>query len=642
MPSTSYQKNDALEDIPGALHTLNLFLSGEMHESEEYCLSRDRNQERLYFATGYSLIQCVKAIMSYEDEDVISGLRHTRHGHKIAAAHRKKTLAMVTRIAGLVLSGLNTSGVGWIKSMTPVERHAELVYAESLYECSILGIIYSGDWLTFIREILNMRTTINTYRLLGQYLETVDAEYRAAHPLDSNDPSVDKHFRSGVYLGVGASHLAISLMPSRVMSIVEIFGYYKGDRRKGLHLLAKAGGWNEASDDGEPGIDAASEGLRRPICDMLLIAFHLYLSGITFAGIDINMAERILQWNLKRYPNGPLFLIYAGRLALNRSRPTKAIEYYRRAIEVQTQYKNLHYVSYWEMAVAALSLWDLSSSLEYWRILAQEATWSKCVYTYSMAACILQMTQADGDTQADIPQFEEAVRLMVSVPGLRQRIAGKSIPFEKFYARKSRSFVKQNKRLALPALELAYHCLAIAHAPHHVISTKMLPTVHESLRRLGIVEDTIKISPADYENGTGGYWDDLCLTRMLEGVCCRYIAYPDPDALPESEGGASSAESMELEDAASRAKRAFLSVFEYGPRVELDHYIIYYSHYEYGRLLACMGDIEGAREHFEKVLSGKPLEVNAAGLQKKYSLQNALMVRTHAAVEALGMQRTRL
>jgi hypothetical protein len=35
--------------------------------------------------------------------------------------------------------------------------------------------------------------------------------------------------------------------------------------------------------------------------------------------------------------------------------------------------------------------------------------------------------------------------------------------------------------------------------------------------------------------------------------------------------------------------------------------------FEYGRLLACMGDKEGARVQFDLVMSGKLLEVNSAG-----------------------------
>ena len=59
---------------------------------------------------------------------------------------------MPTRLVGKVIKSLNTSGVRWYKTMTPMERHAELVYAESLFEKAILGIVYSGDWLAFVKE----------------------------------------------------------------------------------------------------------------------------------------------------------------------------------------------------------------------------------------------------------------------------------------------------------------------------------------------------------------------------------------------------------------------------------------------------------------------------------------------------------
>ena len=41
---------------------------------------------------------------------------------------------------------------------------------------------------------------------------------------------------------------------------------------------------------------------------MCLLIFHLVLSGITFNGVDVNMAQKVLDWNLQRYPNGMLFV----------------------------------------------------------------------------------------------------------------------------------------------------------------------------------------------------------------------------------------------------------------------------------------------------------------------------------------------
>ena len=99
-----------------------------------------------------------------------------------------------------------------------------------------------------------MRTTFAIYRQLGQYLDHVDAAYttslNSSKPL--SDPSIDSHFRSGVYLGVGLCNLILSLMPSKLLTIVELFGY-KGDRKVGLELLMKVGGWSGGSDEPEIG-----------------------------------------------------------------------------------------------------------------------------------------------------------------------------------------------------------------------------------------------------------------------------------------------------------------------------------------------------------------------------------------------------
>jgi hypothetical protein len=179
--------------------------------------------------------------------------------------------------------------------MTPVERHAELVYAESLFEKvyqspvplpapkanvlqALLGIVYSGDWLAFIKEAcvpqnlilvfyslselfyltrLNMRTIITIYRNLQKYLATIDAEWVAANPNSplKEDPSVDAHFRSGVYLGAGMSTLILSLLPGKLLTIIEMFGYH-GERKEALDLLCKAGGWTKESH--EPSIGTGS------------------------------------------------------------------------------------------------------------------------------------------------------------------------------------------------------------------------------------------------------------------------------------------------------------------------------------------------------------------------------------------------
>lgn len=71
---------------------------------------------------------------------------------------------------------------------------------------------------------------------------------------------------------------------------------------------------------------------------------------------------------------GVFFLFGQGRLHLCRSQPAAALGYYQKALEAQNQYRNLHHISFWEMAVADLALWEIGDSLECWRTLASEAT----------------------------------------------------------------------------------------------------------------------------------------------------------------------------------------------------------------------------------------------------------------------------
>ena len=166
-----------------------------------------------------------------------------------------------------------------------------------------------------------------------------------------------------------------------------------------------------------------------------------------------------------------------------------------------------------------------------------------------MAICLLESGNDDDEKDSNdveakmkrrLESKEEAARLMVRVPDLRQKIAGKSIPLEvwsqfhlrrkshltlspqKFVARKARKFQSQNRHLALPALELAYIFGGIAHAPRTYVVDKMLPHVDIVLTRLDQSKDDI----GGYIGGRESYWDDFCLGMFLKGVCMRYVAYP--------------------------------------------------------------------------------------------------------------------
>ena len=110
-----------------------------------------------------------------------------------------------------------------------------------------------------------MRATIGVYKSLLKFLETVDAEAeaRGAGP---EDKTIDVHFRSGVYLGNGVLNMILSLMPGKLQTIAELFGY-KGDRQMALRFLSLPGGWSK--DSAEPSVS---------ISESLIICYTLSLT----------------------------------------------------------------------------------------------------------------------------------------------------------------------------------------------------------------------------------------------------------------------------------------------------------------------------------------------------------------------------
>ncbi|KAF8313293.1 uncharacterized protein EI90DRAFT_594246 [Cantharellus anzutake] len=352
------------------------------------------------------------------------------------------------------------------------------------------------------------------------------------------------------------------------------------------------------------------------MADISLLIFHLVLSNYTYKGVDLSMARKILDWNMRRYPEGVFCLFAKGRILVCQSRPDLAVGYYERMMEnCQIEFRSLRNISLWELSLCSLSLYDMDMGVTKWKKLQADANWSKCAYTYAYAVCLYERGHDE--------DLREAEKLMSRIQGLMQRIASKTIPLEKYAARKAAKFATQGNRLMLPALELGYHFLCITRAPRGVLVRKMLPAIEAA--RTKVLEHIDSLTT--YYDGRY-YWDDYCLVHFLHAVCLRYIAHADPDAMKDSD----LADPLP-ENAEKRAFDSFQKVIENGAGIEIDHWIVYYAHYELGRLYACIGDIKEAQKHLEMIHSGNVVVHKPE--KGKYSLESTLIMRTHAAMESL-------
>jgi hypothetical protein len=115
----------------------HLFMNSRMIEAEDICLSAA--DHRLYYSVGYSLIQVIKSLATFEPEDLEAAIQCCKDSILITQLLRKKDHSIFEKVGGIAKG---STSVASIKSMTVVQRHAELIFAE----CTLLKVS-TPSWL---------------------------------------------------------------------------------------------------------------------------------------------------------------------------------------------------------------------------------------------------------------------------------------------------------------------------------------------------------------------------------------------------------------------------------------------------------------------------------------------------------------
>jgi tetratricopeptide (TPR) repeat protein len=299
----------------------------------------------------------------------------------------------------------------------------ELIHAEAYLLKALLSIIHDESVVSFVREGFNIRNSYNTYITLAKYIKFVQQE--AAKGKDVKKYGLDEHFTSGVCLGVGTFNIILSMLPASVIKVVEFIGF-SVDRAHGLHVLTSAGGWDDIGSDGKP-----LDGLRRQLCDMVLILYNIVLADlIPLSHVNLSLAQRILDHNLDQYPAGVFFLYFNGRRLVNQGKLDQAEQQYQKAIDTQKDWKQLQHMCYWDLGVIAFIQKKWTRAYDIYSLLKEESNWSQAAYNYLMAISLyMQVDSMDIDEDKQ-KKKEQVQALMEKVPISKKKMAGKSIPME--------------------------------------------------------------------------------------------------------------------------------------------------------------------------------------------------------------------
>jgi len=186
-----------------------------------------------------------------------------------------------------------------------------------------------------------------------------------------------------------------------------------------------------------------------------------------------------------------------------------------------------------------------------------------------------------------IEERREQIELMTNIPQWKQKIAGKSLPMEKFALRKSERFLEQGNVLVLPALELIYVWNGF----------KVLGKSWSMIEPMFIlIERHLSITEKE-KNQRLFYLEDFCLLTLLKGVCLKHMKSP------------------------LQAEECFQIVSQHRGTLKRDSFLIPYAMYERGLLLKDQGNFSEALDLLEKSKNDF----------KDYLLQSRLHFRIHSA-----------
>ncbi|KAI6226206.1 hypothetical protein M3Y99_01320300 [Aphelenchoides fujianensis] len=531
-----------LDTVAEAHIAMNLFLNNSFELAEErMAVLADRS---CYHALGHGSILFMRAMMTCDRADMELAIEATRS----AAAVINQLRAHYSLSDTLYRFG------GHFKSLTDYEIHAELCFAEMLMLRAILTFFYDENLTSFLRGALRIRACYQSFKECQRILEM--------QTWNDRDPGVRAQFEAGARTGIGMFNLMLSVLPAKVLRLLEVVGF-SGNKAFGMQQLHAA-----ASITGT---------LRTVMARLVLLAWHLFVTYFIGAGSpDLPLCERLLKPLARDFPNGTIILFMRARFHLVTGDLDNAIFFYNKSIDSQSFYKQFHHINYWEMIFAHCYLrrWDRAAN--YAKRLLDENKWSKCVYTYMLAILI--------NADLHVPHRIDTVKLLLQrVPLCRLRIAGKSIPVEKFCERKAKRFL-ENNCLHFPHYEFLYFWNGFA-----ILGVDRPPSFRPSsptLRPIG-----------------GKDINDICLYEFLRGTCFKVLKQYE------------------------RADRCFSRVIA-SERQLVDHfYLVPNATFEMAVIRA-----ETNRPSDALAL------LNKARSYRGYPLENKLHFRIHGAMESLGSQ----
>uniref|UniRef100_A0A4W5QDX3 Tetratricopeptide repeat protein 39B n=1 Tax=Hucho hucho TaxID=62062 RepID=A0A4W5QDX3_9TELE len=444
------------------------------------------------------------------------------------------------------------------------------------------------------KAITALKESLQTCQMFRKKTTMVEAITEMFYKQSADDLTEEEMHAELCYAEVLMQKAALTFLDESMISFIKgaLFSFFFSltQTYKVLRLLE----WMGFSGDREVGLSqlregAASNSLRSILSTLCLLMYHLYISVILGTG-EANLVEAdvLLEPYIEKFPNGALILFYQARIAVLKGNFEFAQKKFLECIAAQHEWRQIHHLCYWELMWSYSFQQDWLEAYQYADLLCKESKWSQAMYVFQKASILSMMSEEEVKKTG-----ENVEQLFRQVESLRMRIAGKSIPTEKFAAKKAQRYSAATPvTLVIPAVEMIYvwnGFTIVGKRPE--LTERILVTIEKA-------EEQLRNDP----NPSEYHVDDQCMVQMLKGLCLRHLGRFD------------------------QAQLCFTHVISSENRIKHDLYLVPYSMYELGLLYKQQGDLGKATTTIE----------NAKLNYKGYSMESRLHFRIHAALNTMG------
>ncbi|XP_067047895.1 tetratricopeptide repeat protein 39C-like [Acropora muricata] len=443
---------------------INLLLNNGFEESQR--LFRSHSDESPLMSAGSGMVQFVQAILTFEDDQLDRALESLKKAQKVCYVENtaKKGLTQMGRDEQLMRQILYADCELYMALLTFLKqgitdyikggylmRRAWKLYDKCYYEISAVG----GPFLMWAPELRGSGNGVDLPSDLDDVEEAHDESVGVGvvSPLNPNDatsytldklslneecgegisPEALKHLQAAVSCGYGLFHLAISLVPPKLLKFCHLLGF-SGNRDVGIQALNLA---------------SQSEDMKAPVARLTLLWYHAVIRP--FVALDegnneegLTNATAILEESYQEYPSSAVFLFFKGLVSRLKGNIGQALDEFHQAMRFAAEQKEIALICQYEVGWCHMLRLEWEYALPAFLRLREESKWSQSYYAYLCGVTIGIL----GSTTETFAQFK-----------LVPKFVKKKTPLELFLVRKIsfyKKFPPSEDDCLLLALEILY------------------------------------------------------------------------------------------------------------------------------------------------------------------------------------------